>query len=195
MSFVTKYRYHHSLLLAKPENLFYYSKSGRIDACLRKSVLRLKMPNPPTAYILLIEVNNETDPLTTAEQVGKWAARHIVNRINAFKPTADRPFVLGLPTGGTPMTTYKALVEMHKAGQSALSTLSPSTWTNMSVCRKSIRKATTALCTVISSITLIFQQKTSTFSTAMPRISTPSAASMKKNPFLRKNSSVYGRCR
>ena len=27
-------------------------------------------------------------PLTTAEQVGKWAARHIVNRINAFKPTA-----------------------------------------------------------------------------------------------------------
>ena len=48
-------------------------------------------------------------PLTTAEQVGKWAARHIVNRINAFKPTADRPFVLGLPTGGTPMTTYKAL--------------------------------------------------------------------------------------
>lgn len=95
---------------------FIIQKSGRIDACLRKSVLRLKMPNPPTAYILLIEVNNETDPLTTAEQVGKWAARHIVNRINAFKPTADRPFVLGLPTGGTPMTTYKALVEMHKAG-------------------------------------------------------------------------------
>ena len=107
-------------------------------------------------------------PLTTAEQVGKWAARHIVNRINAFKPTADRPFVLGLPTGGTPMTTYKALVEMH----------------NMSVCRKSIRKATTALCTVISSITLIFQQKTSTFATATPRISTPSAASMKKKSVL-----------
>ncbi len=34
-------------------------------------------------------------PLTTAEQVGKWAARHIVNRINAFKPTADRPFASG----------------------------------------------------------------------------------------------------
>lgn len=32
-------------------------------------------------------------PPVTAEQVGKWAARHIVNRINAFKPTADRPFV------------------------------------------------------------------------------------------------------
>ncbi|EHD05425.1 glucosamine-6-phosphate deaminase [Salmonella enterica subsp. enterica serovar Wandsworth str. A4-580] len=48
-------------------------------------------------------------PLSTAEQVGKWAARHIVNRINAFKPTADRPFVLGLPTGGTPLswTAYR----------------------------------------------------------------------------------------
>lgn len=134
-------------------------------------------------------------PLTTAEQVGKWAARHIVNRINAFKPTADRPFVLGLPTGGTPMTTYKALVEMHKAGQVSFKHVVTFNMDEYVGLPKSIRKATTALCTVISSITLIFQQKTSTFSTATPRISTPSAASMKKNPFLRKNSSVYGRCR
>ncbi|MDF7680231.1 glucosamine-6-phosphate deaminase [Enterobacteriaceae bacterium ESL0689] len=56
-------------------------------------------------------------PLITAEQVGKWAARHIVNRINTFKPTADRPFVLGLPTGSTPLTTYRMLIEMHQAGQ------------------------------------------------------------------------------
>ena len=55
-------------------------------------------------------------PLTTAEQVGKWAARHIVNRINAFKPTADRPFVLGLPTGGTPgVATHSA----HRVGHSS----------------------------------------------------------------------------
>ncbi|TKI05461.1 glucosamine-6-phosphate deaminase [Martelella alba] len=56
-------------------------------------------------------------PLQTAADVGKWAARHIVNRINAFKPTADRPFVLGLPTGSTPLEAYKYLIEMHKAGQ------------------------------------------------------------------------------
>ncbi|SEF60838.1 glucosamine-6-phosphate deaminase [Vibrio hangzhouensis] len=55
-------------------------------------------------------------PLQNAEQVGKWAARHIVERINAFQPTAEKPFVLGLPTGGTPLSTYKALIEMHKAG-------------------------------------------------------------------------------
>ncbi|MBY6195649.1 glucosamine-6-phosphate deaminase [Vibrio hangzhouensis] len=55
-------------------------------------------------------------PLQNAEQVGKWAARHIVERINAFQPTAEKPFVLGLPTGGTPLSTYKALIEMYKAG-------------------------------------------------------------------------------
>ena len=55
-------------------------------------------------------------PLATAEQVGKWAARHIVNRINAFKPTADRPFVLGLQPAAR-SRLQGALVEMHKAGQ------------------------------------------------------------------------------
>jgi len=56
-------------------------------------------------------------PLNHATDVGNWAARHIVERINAFKPTAERPFVLGLPTGGTPLEAYKHLIAMHKAGQ------------------------------------------------------------------------------
>ncbi|SDG84191.1 glucosamine-6-phosphate deaminase [Vibrio xiamenensis] len=56
-------------------------------------------------------------PLNNAEQVGKWSAAHIAKRINAFKPTAERPFVLGLPTGGTPLTTYKALIELYNAGE------------------------------------------------------------------------------
>ncbi|MGR5063337.1 glucosamine-6-phosphate deaminase [Photobacterium sp. DNB22_13_2] len=56
-------------------------------------------------------------PLQNAEQVGKWAARHIVKKINAFKPTAERPFVLGLPTGSTPLSTYKALIELFNAGE------------------------------------------------------------------------------
>lgn len=56
-------------------------------------------------------------PLKSASQVGLWSARYIVDRINGFKPTADRPFVLGLPTGGTPLNTYKRLIELHKAGE------------------------------------------------------------------------------
>jgi glucosamine-6-phosphate deaminase len=56
-------------------------------------------------------------PLKDTTQVGKWAARHIVQRINAFQPTAKRPFVLGLPTGGTPLEAYKHLIAMHQAGE------------------------------------------------------------------------------
>lgn len=46
-------------------------------------------------------------PLNNEQQVSRWAARHIADRINHFKPTAERPFVLGLPTGGTPLKTYQ----------------------------------------------------------------------------------------
>lgn len=56
-------------------------------------------------------------PLSTAKQVGKWSANYIVEKINAFNPTAERPFVLGLPTGGTPLATYKELIELHHAGK------------------------------------------------------------------------------
>ncbi|WDG00167.1 glucosamine-6-phosphate deaminase [Pectobacterium carotovorum subsp. carotovorum] len=55
-------------------------------------------------------------PLTTAADVGKWAARHIVEKINAFKPSEDRPFILGLPTGSSPLEAYKSLVAMYQAG-------------------------------------------------------------------------------
>lgn len=32
-------------------------------------------------------------------EMSEWAARYIKKRINDFNPSADRPFVLGLPTG------------------------------------------------------------------------------------------------
>ncbi len=50
------------------------------------------------------------------EHVGIWAARYIVRRITAFAPTPQRPFVLGLPTGGTPVQAYAELVRLHRAG-------------------------------------------------------------------------------
>ena len=56
-------------------------------------------------------------PLKQAKHVGLWAARYIVNKINAFAPSADHPFVLGLPTGGTPLATYKQLIALHKASE------------------------------------------------------------------------------
>ena len=45
----------------------------------------------------------------------KWAADHIIDAINAHKE--DRPFVLGLPTGSTPIGVYKNLIEANKAGK------------------------------------------------------------------------------
>ncbi len=45
-----------------------------------------------------------------------WAANYIVNRINSFGPTKGKPFVLGLPTGSTPLAIYKELIEMYKKG-------------------------------------------------------------------------------
>ncbi len=56
-------------------------------------------------------------PLKSADQVGLWSARYIVDAINRFAPTEDRPFVMGLPTGGTPLNTYKQLIKLHKQGE------------------------------------------------------------------------------
>ncbi|MDX7988938.1 glucosamine-6-phosphate deaminase [Xenorhabdus sp. 12] len=56
-------------------------------------------------------------PLTTASDVGRWSAHYIVSRINEFNPTAERPFVLGLPTGSTPLATYKELISLYQAGK------------------------------------------------------------------------------
>ena len=51
------------------------------------------------------------------DECAVWAAYHIASRINEAKPTPDKPFVLGLPTGSTPLGTYKKLIELNKAGQ------------------------------------------------------------------------------
>lgn len=51
------------------------------------------------------------------EEMSRWAAQHIVDRINTFNPTEEKPFVLGLPTGSTPIGTYKELIRLHKEGK------------------------------------------------------------------------------
>ncbi|MDR3251709.1 MAG: glucosamine-6-phosphate deaminase [Tannerella sp.] len=51
------------------------------------------------------------------EQLSKWAAAHIAERINAAKPTALKPFVLGLPTGSSPLGTYNALIKLYEGNK------------------------------------------------------------------------------
>ncbi|KAK5208039.1 Glucosamine-6-phosphate isomerase (Glucosamine-6-phosphate deaminase) (GNPDA) (GlcN6P deaminase) [Exophiala xenobiotica] len=56
-------------------------------------------------------IREETD------SASRYAAKYIINRINAFAPTSERPFVLGLPTGSSPEIIYRYLVQAHKAGE------------------------------------------------------------------------------
>ena len=49
--------------------------------------------------------------------LSRWAACYVASRINAFKPTAERPVVLGCPTGSSPLGMYRNLIELYKEGK------------------------------------------------------------------------------
>ena len=51
------------------------------------------------------------------DSLSKWAAEYVIKRINSAKPTADKPFVLGLPTGSSPIGMYAALSKACKEGR------------------------------------------------------------------------------
>ena len=46
-----------------------------------------------------------------------WAAHYIAKRINEKAAVTDKPFVIGLCTGSTPIETYAELIRMVKAGE------------------------------------------------------------------------------
>lgn len=50
-------------------------------------------------------------------QVSRWAANYVAARINEFNPTAERPFVLGCPTGSSPLGMYRELIELNRQGK------------------------------------------------------------------------------
>lgn len=49
--------------------------------------------------------------------VSRWAANYVASRINAANPTPEHPFVLGCPTGSSPLGMYRNLIELYKAGK------------------------------------------------------------------------------
>ena len=51
------------------------------------------------------------------QALSQWAANYVAGKINEANPTADKPFVLGCPTGSSPLGMYKALVELNKQGK------------------------------------------------------------------------------
>ena len=51
------------------------------------------------------------------EKLSQWTANYIASKINAFAPSENQPFVLGLPTGASPIGTYKELTRLYKGSQ------------------------------------------------------------------------------
>lgn len=52
----------------------------------------------------------------TYDALSQWAANYVAKKINAAAPTEEKPFILGLPTGSSPLGMYKHLIELNKQG-------------------------------------------------------------------------------
>ena len=48
------------------------------------------------------------------EALSQWTAAYILKRIQEFAPGPDRPFVLGLPTGSTPLGVYRHFIRYYQ---------------------------------------------------------------------------------
>jgi glucosamine-6-phosphate deaminase len=53
------------------------------------------------------------------ELLSKWAAHYVAARIKQSNPSASKPFVLGLPTGSSPLGMYRNLIELHRQGEAS----------------------------------------------------------------------------
>ncbi|MFH1851150.1 MAG: glucosamine-6-phosphate deaminase [Candidatus Neomarinimicrobiota bacterium] len=51
------------------------------------------------------------------DRLSKWVAHYIAKSINGFGPTPEKPYVLGLPTGSSPLGTYQELVKLVQDGK------------------------------------------------------------------------------
>lgn len=49
--------------------------------------------------------------------LSRWAAEYVAKRINEAEPTENKPFVLGCPTGSSPLGLYKYLIKMYEMGR------------------------------------------------------------------------------
>ncbi|MDD4191768.1 MAG: glucosamine-6-phosphate deaminase [Mangrovibacterium sp.] len=51
------------------------------------------------------------------EKMSRWTAYYIACKIRSNKPSAQKPFVLGLPTGSSPLGVYRELISLCRAGK------------------------------------------------------------------------------
>ena len=53
--------------------------------------------------------------------ISRWIADYIIKRINDFAPSREKPFVLGLPTGSSPLGVYRKLIAAFQEGKVSFS--------------------------------------------------------------------------
>lgn len=51
------------------------------------------------------------------EKLSRWTANYIARKIQLCRPTAQKPFIMGLPTGSSPLGVYRELIALYKAGK------------------------------------------------------------------------------
>jgi glucosamine-6-phosphate deaminase len=51
------------------------------------------------------------------DALSKWTACHVATKINKANPSKEKPFVLGLPTGSSPLGMYRYLTELYRNGK------------------------------------------------------------------------------
>lgn len=51
------------------------------------------------------------------QSLSKWVAYYIARKIKKARPTPEKPYILGLPTGSSPVGTYQELKQLYKEGK------------------------------------------------------------------------------
>lgn len=50
------------------------------------------------------------------QELSKWTANYIARKIQLANPTEEKPFLMGLPTGSSPLGVYRELINLNKEG-------------------------------------------------------------------------------
>ena len=93
--------------------------------------------------------------LDNYDQISRWTANYVVAKINQKKAVTDEPFVLGCPTGSSPLGMYRELIRLNKEGKVSFKNVITFNMDEYVGLAKSIPKAITALCGTTSSTILI----------------------------------------
>ena len=96
------------------------------------------------------------------QSVSNWAAHYVAAKIKAANPTPEKPFVLGCPTGSSPLGMYKGLIELNKKGIVSFQNVVTFNMDEYVGLPKEHPETTILLCGTISSATSISNRKTPT---------------------------------